>query len=86
MNQVFIRWIAGSGRRPVTWITLVECLRTIKLLTLVDLIEGQYELITSHDIVTVTPTTTQQNIGEQTLSYSVTSQPQSTPESKLSKV
>ena len=84
MHEVFRRWVNGSGKQPVTWITLVECLHTIKFLTLVDLIEGQYELITSHDLVT--PTTTQQNIGEQTLRSSVTFQPQSTPESKLSKV
>lgn len=84
MNEVFIQWMAGRGKRPETWITLVECLHTVKLLTLVDLIEGQYEQVTSYD--NVTPTITQQNIGEQTLRSSVTSQPQSTPKSKPSKV
>ena len=35
-------YIAGSGRRPETWATLVICLRQIGLNFLAEIIEGEY--------------------------------------------
>ena len=39
-EEIFITWKAGSGLKPVTWNTLVECLRNAKLHTLADKIEA----------------------------------------------
>ena len=37
INQEILReWLTGSGKKPVTWATLVEVLREIKLSTLAD--------------------------------------------------
>ena len=38
-KDIFYKWIAGSGLQPVTWDTLVKCLRKAKLNTLADDIE-----------------------------------------------
>ncbi len=38
-TQVLQLWIAGRGRRPTTWITLIDCLRDAELNTLADDIE-----------------------------------------------
>lgn len=42
LHEVFIKWLAGSGKRPVTWTTFVKCLRDVKLNTLADIIEAKY--------------------------------------------
>ena len=41
---VYKKWISGSGRRPVTWQTLVEVLREIELNCLADEIETALNL------------------------------------------
>ena len=37
--KIFQRWVEGRGRKPITWATLIEVLRDIKLSTLADNIE-----------------------------------------------
>ena len=43
VTEILTDWLAGKGARPPTWRTLVKCLRTSKLHSLSDQIEGQYE-------------------------------------------
>lgn len=42
LNKAFIRWLAGSGRTPITWTTFVKCLRDVKLNRLAEIIEEEY--------------------------------------------
>ena len=42
LNEVFRKWLAGSGRMPVMWTTFVKCLRNVKLNRLADTIEEEY--------------------------------------------
>ena len=39
-KDILDKWIAGKGLKPVTWNTLVKCLRTAKLHILADDIEA----------------------------------------------
>ena len=41
LNEMFRKWLAGSGRMPVTW-TFVKCLCNVKLNRLADTIEEEY--------------------------------------------
>ena len=43
LHEVFVAWLAGSGKKPVTWMTFVKCLRDVNLNTLADTIENEYE-------------------------------------------
>lgn len=36
MNEVFKRWIAGTGKRPISWDTLIAVLKDVELNTLAD--------------------------------------------------
>ena len=38
-TEILRQWVNGSGKKPVTWATLVEVLRDIELSTLADNIE-----------------------------------------------
>lgn len=38
--DILWEWVCGSGKRPVTWATLVQVLRDIELSTLADEIEA----------------------------------------------
>ena len=38
--EILRQWLQGTGRLPVTWQTLVECLRDAKLNVAADYIEG----------------------------------------------
>ena len=44
-NEIFSHWLAGKGRIPVTWITLVECLRDVHLNVLASMIMDMYKQI-----------------------------------------
>ena len=44
LNELFIQWLAGRGKRPMTWATFVKCLRVVKLNFLAESIETAYEL------------------------------------------
>ena len=37
-TEIFEEWLAGKGKQPVTWATLVEVLRDTELCTLADVI------------------------------------------------
>ena len=37
--NIFQKWLAGRGRKPITWATLIEVLRNIQLSTLAHDIE-----------------------------------------------
>ncbi len=39
-REVLVQWLAGKGRRPVSWMTLIEVLRDINLQTLASDIES----------------------------------------------
>ena len=39
-TAILQEWLAGSGKKPVTWATLVEVLHDIELFTLADNIEA----------------------------------------------
>ena len=39
-KEILQKWLAGSGKQPVTWATLVEVLRDIELSTLASEIEA----------------------------------------------
>lgn len=45
VTEILTEWLAGKGKKPPTWSTLVECLRTSKLTALADQIEGQYKIL-----------------------------------------
>ena len=36
---VYKKWISGTGRKPVTWSTLVDVLRDVELTSIADIIE-----------------------------------------------
>ena len=42
VTEILTDWLAGMGKRPPTWRTLVKCLRTTTLHGLADQLEGQY--------------------------------------------
>lgn len=42
LNEIFRRWLLGSGKRPETWSVFVHCLRVANLHVLADTIEKQY--------------------------------------------
>ena len=58
LHEVFVAWLAGSGKKPVTWMTFVKCLRNVKLNTLADIIEEGYQ----NDSSEVVETTTQKKV------------------------
>ena len=39
-HDVLKRWLRGEGRKPVTWKTLADVLRAVKLITLAEEIEA----------------------------------------------
>ena len=39
-KEILERWLVGTGKKPVTWTTLVEVLRDIELSILADDIEA----------------------------------------------
>ena len=41
--EILKQWLTGRGKQPVTWATLVEVLRDIKLCTLADDIEAVFK-------------------------------------------
>ena len=40
-DEILQKWIQGSGRLPVTWQTLIECLQDAKLTVAAGYIEGE---------------------------------------------
>lgn len=38
--EIFEQWLQGRGRMPVTWQTLIKCLRDMKRIVLADAIES----------------------------------------------
>ena len=39
ITAVYKKWISGTGRKPVTWLTLVDVLRDVELTSVADIIE-----------------------------------------------
>ena len=39
ITAVYKKWISGTGRKPVTWHTLVDVLRDVELTSVADIIE-----------------------------------------------
>ena len=44
LNELFVQWLSGRGKRPETWATFVICLRVVRLHFLADSIEDVYDL------------------------------------------
>ena len=57
------QWLEGKGRQPVTWRTLIECLRDMKLNIVAESIEGA--LSSEECICTAAQASTDSSMGQQ---------------------
>lgn len=54
LNELFVQWLSGRGKRPETWSTFVNCLRVVRLNFLADSIEEVYDLASIKNTISKT--------------------------------